>query len=276
MRGLRGERSACRRARSFFSSAPHWSTVAVAATVAGGALHAVPETLTLPSFARVPVSTRMHKPRVSYFYDSEIGNHHYGQGHPMKVRMACAPRARRARRAPPAARQRAAPSPLHPVPPAPPRQPHRVRMTHNLIVNYGLYREMDVLCVASALRARARAARLGVGAGAGAARPPASVPRVLSAAPLPSRPQPPTARRPHGADALPQRRLRRIPARHLARQYGGPPARAAALQRRRGARAHVAAAVIAVAADAGADAVTPPPPPLPTLPAGLPRLRRPL
>lgn len=36
----------------------------------------------------------------------EIGNYHYGQGHPMK--------------------------------------PHRVRMTHNLVVNYGLYRKMDV------------------------------------------------------------------------------------------------------------------------------------
>jgi len=24
--------------------------------------------------------------RVAYFYDSEIGNYHYGQGHPMKVR----------------------------------------------------------------------------------------------------------------------------------------------------------------------------------------------
>eukprot|EP00816_Leptocylindrus_hargravesii_P013895 CAMPEP_0196809398 /NCGR_PEP_ID=MMETSP1362-20130617/9334_1 /TAXON_ID=163516 /ORGANISM="Leptocylindrus danicus, Strain CCMP1856" /LENGTH=451 /DNA_ID=CAMNT_0042184079 /DNA_START=86 /DNA_END=1441 /DNA_ORIENTATION=+ len=44
--------------------------------------------------------------RVSYFYDAEIGNFHYGQGHPMK--------------------------------------PHRVRMTHNLVVNYGLYRKMDV------------------------------------------------------------------------------------------------------------------------------------
>jgi histone deacetylase 1/2 len=46
------------------------------------------------------------KRRVSYFYDPEIGNYHYGQGHPMK--------------------------------------PHRVRMTHNLVVNYGLYRKMDV------------------------------------------------------------------------------------------------------------------------------------
>jgi histone deacetylase 1/2 len=44
--------------------------------------------------------------RVSYFYDAEIGNFHYGQGHPMK--------------------------------------PHRVRMTHNLVVNYGLYRRMEV------------------------------------------------------------------------------------------------------------------------------------
>lgn len=25
------------------------------------------------------------KKRVSYFYDAEIGNYHYGQGHPMKV-----------------------------------------------------------------------------------------------------------------------------------------------------------------------------------------------
>ena len=47
-----------------------------------------------------------YNPRVSYFYDSETGNFHYGQGHPMK--------------------------------------PHRVRMAHNLIVNYNLYKEMDV------------------------------------------------------------------------------------------------------------------------------------
>lgn len=46
------------------------------------------------------------KRRVAYFYDAEVGNYHYGQGHPMK--------------------------------------PHRVRMTHNLVVNYGLYKKMDV------------------------------------------------------------------------------------------------------------------------------------
>ena len=44
------------------------------------------------------------KKRVAYYYDCEVGNYHYGQGHPMK--------------------------------------PHRVRMTHNLIVNYGLYKKM--------------------------------------------------------------------------------------------------------------------------------------
>ena len=29
-----------------------------------------------------------------------------------------------------------------PIPPS--RQPHRVRMAHNLIVNYGLYRDLEV------------------------------------------------------------------------------------------------------------------------------------
>ena len=50
--------------------------------------------------------TGSNKRRVAYFYDAEIGNYHYGQGHPMK--------------------------------------PHRARMTHNLVVNYGLYRKMDI------------------------------------------------------------------------------------------------------------------------------------
>jgi histone deacetylase 1/2 len=65
------------------------------------------------------------KRRVSYFYDPDVGNYHYGQGHPMKVEFilsfllnCCA----------------VTPFSL---------QPHRVRMTHNLIVNYGLFRKMD-------------------------------------------------------------------------------------------------------------------------------------
>merc|ERR1719291_1681608 len=44
--------------------------------------------------------------KVCYYYDSDIGNYYYGQGHPMK--------------------------------------PHRMRMTHNLLLNYGLYRKMEV------------------------------------------------------------------------------------------------------------------------------------
>ena len=56
--------------------------------------------------ATAPSTESEVKRRVAYFYDSEIGNFHYGQGHPMK--------------------------------------PHRVRMTHNLVVNYGLYRQMEV------------------------------------------------------------------------------------------------------------------------------------
>lgn len=41
-----------------------------------------------------------------YYYDGDIGNYYYGQGHPMK--------------------------------------PHRIRMTHNLLLNYGLYRKMEI------------------------------------------------------------------------------------------------------------------------------------
>jgi acetoin utilization deacetylase AcuC-like enzyme len=39
-------------------------------------------------------------------YLGDIGNYYYGQGHPMK--------------------------------------PHRIRMTHNLLLNYGLYRKMEI------------------------------------------------------------------------------------------------------------------------------------
>ncbi|KAF8821358.1 histone deacetylase HDAC2 [Cardiosporidium cionae] len=49
----------------------------------------------------------MGKPRVAYFYHEEIGNYHYGMGHPMK--------------------------------------PHRVRMTHDLVASYGLLDKMEML-----------------------------------------------------------------------------------------------------------------------------------
>lgn len=46
------------------------------------------------------------KNRVAYFYDNEIGSFYYGNDHPMK--------------------------------------PFRIKMAHQLIVNYGLYRKMNV------------------------------------------------------------------------------------------------------------------------------------
>lgn len=46
------------------------------------------------------------KSKVCYYYDSDIGNYYYGQGHPMK--------------------------------------PHRIRMAHNLLLSYGLYRKMEI------------------------------------------------------------------------------------------------------------------------------------
>ena len=43
---------------------------------------------------------------VSYFYDPDVGNYYYGQGHPMK--------------------------------------PHRIRMAHSLVVHYGLHHKMEM------------------------------------------------------------------------------------------------------------------------------------
>ncbi|KAJ3068854.1 Histone deacetylase 1 [Podochytrium sp. JEL0797] len=62
--------------------------------------------------------TKTRKNKVSYYYHPDVGNYHYGPGHPMK--------------------------------------PHRIRMTHNLIVNYGLYKKLEVnsLMPISALQQR--------------------------------------------------------------------------------------------------------------------------
>lgn len=43
---------------------------------------------------------------LSAYISGDVGNYYYGQGHPMK--------------------------------------PHRIRMTHNLLLNYGLYRKMEI------------------------------------------------------------------------------------------------------------------------------------
>jgi histone deacetylase 1/2 len=46
------------------------------------------------------------KKRVAYFYDSDVGNYAYVAGHPMK--------------------------------------PHRIRLAHSLIMNYGTYAKMEI------------------------------------------------------------------------------------------------------------------------------------
>ena len=57
----------------------------------------------------VTASSR-NKKRVNYFYDSDIGNYAYETGHPMK--------------------------------------PHRIRLAHSLVMNYGLYQKMEIyVCV---------------------------------------------------------------------------------------------------------------------------------
>ena len=47
-----------------------------------------------------------NRKKVAYFYDSDVGNYAYVAGHPMK--------------------------------------PHRIRMAHSLIMNYGLYKKMEI------------------------------------------------------------------------------------------------------------------------------------
>lgn len=52
---------------------------------------------------RVPT---MSQHRVAYFYNADVGNFHYGPGHPMK--------------------------------------PHRLAVTHSLVLNYGLHKKMQI------------------------------------------------------------------------------------------------------------------------------------
>ncbi|KAI4268115.1 MAG: hypothetical protein LQ337_008030 [Flavoplaca oasis] len=61
----------------------------------------------MASFAPIdPPRPFTDKKTVAYFYDSDVGNYAYVAGHPMK--------------------------------------PHRIRMTHSLIMNYGLYKKMEI------------------------------------------------------------------------------------------------------------------------------------
>ncbi len=54
----------------------------------------------------VPILNSNDKKHVAYFYDSDVGNYAYVAGHPMK--------------------------------------PHRIRLAHSLIMNYGLYKKMEI------------------------------------------------------------------------------------------------------------------------------------
>ncbi|KAL8936401.1 MAG: hypothetical protein Q9211_004210 [Gyalolechia sp. 1 TL-2023] len=61
----------------------------------------------MTSFAPIdPPQLHNDKKLVAYFYDSDVGNYAYVAGHPMK--------------------------------------PHRIRMAHSLIMNYGLYKKMEI------------------------------------------------------------------------------------------------------------------------------------
>lgn len=71
---------------------------------------AADKTEIMTSFAPVDVQLTApagaDKKTVAYFYDSDVGNYAYVAGHPMK--------------------------------------PHRIRMAHSLIMNYGLYKKMEI------------------------------------------------------------------------------------------------------------------------------------
>lgn len=55
--------------------------------------------------------------KIAYFYDSDVGNYAYVSGHPMK--------------------------------------PHRIRMTHSLVMNYALYKKMEIYASHTAQKAEA-------------------------------------------------------------------------------------------------------------------------
>lgn len=66
-----------------------------------------------PMDLQVTAPTGADKKTVAYFYDSDVGNYAYVAGHPMK--------------------------------------PHRIRMAHSLIMNYGLYKKMEIYVSLSAM-----------------------------------------------------------------------------------------------------------------------------
>ena len=79
----------------------------------------------MASFAPIdpPVANGNDKKKVAYFYDSDVGNYAYVAGHPMK--------------------------------------PHRIRMAHSLIMNYDLYKKMEIYVSGYMLSTSSTNVRLG-------------------------------------------------------------------------------------------------------------------
>lgn len=75
-------------------------------TYNGTSASGAPPSADEPLFAPISSSSNPNSSRVCYFFDSDIGNYHYGPGHPMK--------------------------------------PTRIRMCHSLVMNYGLYKRMEI------------------------------------------------------------------------------------------------------------------------------------
>lgn len=63
-------------------------------------------TETVKQYEPLDTNGNLTPKKVAYFYDTDVGNYAYNAGHPMK--------------------------------------PHRIRMAHSLIMNYGLYKKMEI------------------------------------------------------------------------------------------------------------------------------------
>jgi hypothetical protein len=135
------------------------------------------------------------KRKVSYFYDAEFAQFYFGQNHPMK--------------------------------------PHRLAMTHQLVLGYGLHRHMEVhvrlLFLFFCLFERPCVL---LHASANVTRPlDSNIFPSYAKKNTPSPPNPSAARRqgvPVGAGAVPHRRLRRLSVAHHAEQRAPVPAGAGA------------------------------------------------
>lgn len=64
--------------------------------------------------------------KIAYFYDPDVGNFHYGK---VNRYILCTVTASRF---------------MHVTGPNHPMKPHRLALTHSLVLNYGLYRKMSV------------------------------------------------------------------------------------------------------------------------------------